>query len=173
MVKKITVSEFEVAYQDQEEHFFLDVRTEDEFKSGFIARFKNIPVDDLHNRVHEVPKHKTVVVICQAGVRSAKAAALLDKQGFAKVLDYTGSFAEWAKLGKPVEQVRKSTITIQRQIQLVAGTLGFTGIVLGYYVNVGFYILAAAVSAGMFLAGLTGRCPMALVLSLMPWNKEN
>jgi len=60
----------------------LDVRTPGEYAGGHIDGALNIPVQQLGNRVAEVPKDQPVVVYCQSGGRSARAAALLKQSGY-------------------------------------------------------------------------------------------
>ena len=71
----------------------LDVRTEREFASGHIDGAYNVPVADLGRRMAEVPANIPVVVYCQAGGRSARAAGQLSARGF-EVLDL-GAMASW------------------------------------------------------------------------------
>lgn len=57
----------------------LDVRTEREWNSGHIKNAVHIPLNDLKNRVEEVKVLKRpIVVCCESGVRSAKAAKYLN-----------------------------------------------------------------------------------------------
>lgn len=57
----------------------LDVRTEREWDQGHIENAVHIPLDDLKNRVDEVKSlNKPVIVCCESGVRSAKAAKFLN-----------------------------------------------------------------------------------------------
>ncbi len=51
----------------------LDVRTRDEFASGHVKGALNIPVQELGQRLSEVPRG-AVVVYCRSGGRSASAA---------------------------------------------------------------------------------------------------
>lgn len=60
----------------------LDVRTVDEFSRGHIDRFKNIPVDELRERIDEVEKEKPVYLICQSGLRSYIASRILEGNGY-------------------------------------------------------------------------------------------
>ena len=48
----------------------LDVRTVGEFSRGHIDGFKNIPVDELRERISEIEIGKPVYLICQSGLRS-------------------------------------------------------------------------------------------------------
>ena len=60
----------------------LDVRTPGEYADGHAEGFVNLPVDDLRERLREVPAGKPVYVICQSGLRSYIACRILAQQGF-------------------------------------------------------------------------------------------
>jgi len=64
--------------------YLLDVRTPEEFASGHVTGAINIPVQDLPRRMKELSDTKRgVVVYCRSGGRSAQAAAMLIRRGFA------------------------------------------------------------------------------------------
>jgi rhodanese-related sulfurtransferase len=66
----------------------LDVRTREEFARGHLDAAKNIPVQELQQRVAEVgPATTSVVVHCHAGQRSRMATQILRAAGFQDVLD--------------------------------------------------------------------------------------
>ena len=69
----------------------LDVRTVDEFSRGHIDGFKNIPVDELRERINEVEKEKTVYLICQSGLRSYIASRILEGNGY-ETYNFSGGF---------------------------------------------------------------------------------
>ena len=60
----------------------LDVRTRGEFRKGHPEGFFNLPVDELRERLDEIPRGKPVYVICQSGLRSYIACRMLSQQGF-------------------------------------------------------------------------------------------
>ena len=60
----------------------LDTRTVAEFSRGHIPGFRNIPVDDLRDRIAELDPEKPVYVICQSGLRSYIACRILAGFGF-------------------------------------------------------------------------------------------
>lgn len=64
-------------------YVFLDVRTEDEFKLGTMPGSTHIPVDELRDRIGELPKDMKYVVFCQVGLRGYVAARMLSQMGFA------------------------------------------------------------------------------------------
>ncbi len=75
---------------------YLDVRTPMEFKSNHIQGFKNIPVDQVPNRINEIPKDKEIVIICQSGARSSSAARFLKQNGYDNVINVSGGMGAWS-----------------------------------------------------------------------------
>ena len=69
----------------------LDVRTVDEFSRGHNNGFKNIPVDELRERINEVEKGKPVYLICQSGLRSYIASRILEGNGY-ETYNFSGGF---------------------------------------------------------------------------------
>ena len=69
----------------------LDVRTVGEFSRGHINGFKNIPVDELRERINEIEKGKPVYLICQSGLRSYIASRILEGNGY-ETYNFSGGF---------------------------------------------------------------------------------
>ena len=69
----------------------LDTRTVGEFRRGHIDGFRNIPVDELRQRIGELEPGKPVYVICQSGVRSYIATRILEGHGF-NAYNFAGGF---------------------------------------------------------------------------------
>ena len=66
----------------------LDVRTPQEYGQGHPPPARNIPVQELPQRLAEVgPPGTKVVVYCQAGARSARAVEILRSSGFTDIFD--------------------------------------------------------------------------------------
>lgn len=59
-----------------------------------------------------------------------------------------------------------------RQAFIVASTIIILGYVLGVLVNPLFEFLPLLVAGGLMFSGLTGVCPMVLILQKMPWNRN-
>ena len=72
-----------------------------------------------------------------------------------------GGLDAWKKAGLPVTLDRNQPIDIIRQVQIVAGSLVLSGVVLGALVAPGFYALSGFVGAGLLFAGVSGFCGMA------------
>jgi NADPH-dependent 2,4-dienoyl-CoA reductase/sulfur reductase-like enzyme/rhodanese-related sulfurtransferase len=60
----------------------LDVRTPSEVKAGTIPGAVNIPVDELRDRLHELPRDKEILAFCQVGLRGYLACRTLTQNGF-------------------------------------------------------------------------------------------
>lgn len=69
----------------------LDTRTVGEYSRGHIEGFRNIPVDELRERLDEIEKGKPVYVICQSGLRSYIACRILEGNGF-EAYNFSGGF---------------------------------------------------------------------------------
>jgi len=75
------------------DHNLLDVRAKSEFAAGSLPGAVNIPVDELRERISEVPT-KDLLVVCQVGQRGHTATLLLNELGIdAKNLD--GGYRTW------------------------------------------------------------------------------
>ena len=69
----------------------LDVRTPQEYAGGHIKGFRNIPVDELRERLDEIGNGKPVYVICQSGLRSYIACRVLAGYGY-EAYNFAGGF---------------------------------------------------------------------------------
>jgi rhodanese-related sulfurtransferase len=93
-IENITVQEAKDKFKETSVQF-IDVRTPGEYKANHRKPFKNIPLSNLASKVDTLDKEKEVVVICQSGMRSAKAAKMLKKQGFQKISNVKGGMSAW------------------------------------------------------------------------------
>ena len=73
----------------------LDTRTRREYAAGHIEGFLNIPVDELRERLREVPQDKPVYVICQSGLRSYIATRILEGNGYT-AYNFSGGYRFFA-----------------------------------------------------------------------------
>jgi rhodanese-related sulfurtransferase len=83
--------------------FFLDVRTQDEWNQAHIAGSKLISLDELQNRLDELPRDRDMVVVCRSGVRSKEGVSILQKAGFTRVDCMSGGILAWKAAGYPLE----------------------------------------------------------------------
>lgn len=86
----------------------LDVRTAADYvgEQGHVKDSVLIPAEELEKRISEIEnfQEKTVVIICRTDKRSAKAAQILTKNGFADVHVVKQGMTDWLKKGYSVER---------------------------------------------------------------------
>jgi len=67
--------------------------------------------------------------------------------------------------------MRGAPLELQRQVQIGAGSLAFLGTLLGLTVSPWFLAVPLLVGGGLTIAGVTGFCGMAMLLTRAPWNR--
>lgn len=78
-----------------EDKFLLDVRSSEEAAKGMIQGAVNIPVDELQDRLKELPRDKEIIIHCGTGVRAEMAYSILQNAGFkARFLNDKVAFME-------------------------------------------------------------------------------
>lgn len=77
------------------EDYLLDVRTVEEFGKGSIPGAVNIPLDEMRQRLNEIPTDKTVYLFCQVGMRGYLASRILMQHGFEDVRSLSGGYRLW------------------------------------------------------------------------------
>ena len=80
----------------------IDVRTAEEHSFGTIPGAVNIPVDELRNRLDEIPTDKPVVLFCAVGLRGYLALRILTGHGYSNVRNLTGGYKTFAAATAPV-----------------------------------------------------------------------
>jgi rhodanese-related sulfurtransferase len=95
-ITNITTTEAKKKF-NQKNIQFLDVRTPGEYNRSHQVPFRNIPLYELTQRMNELDKSKEIVVICQSGIRSSKAARVLKKQGFNQIFNVKGGMSAWKR----------------------------------------------------------------------------
>jgi phage shock protein E len=103
-VPRITSADYKARFfGGKESHTLLDVRSSEEFASGYIPGAVNISVQDLGRKLDKVPQDKPVVVYCRSGSRSAMAAGILQQNGYGEVYDL-GGLIGWTSSGYPTKR---------------------------------------------------------------------
>lgn len=93
--KMATIQWNDIAALEPDSVFLVDVRLPSEHKSGHIPGSVNIPVDELRNRLSELPKDKKIIIYCQIGLRGYLAHRILRQSGFDNVVNLSGGFKTW------------------------------------------------------------------------------
>ena len=97
-MSNLSQTEWAKALTKQPEAVILDVRTEEEFESGYIPNAKNIDlrmgpgfIDEINN----LEKNKSHYVYCRSGARSAQAVQLMRDLGFNETYNLLGGILDW------------------------------------------------------------------------------
>jgi rhodanese-related sulfurtransferase len=147
----------------------VDIRGSDEFAREFISGAKNIPLPEIANATVG-QNHSTVIFQCKTGMRTSANAAALLKSTNCEAFILDGGIDAWKGAGLPIKLDKGKPIEMVRQMQIAAGSLALTGVVLGYALNPAFFALSGSIGAGLLFSGVSGTCAMMHVLKLMPWN---
>ncbi|MFZ0535015.1 MAG: rhodanese-like domain-containing protein [Anaerolineales bacterium] len=92
------------AYQKyQQGAFFLDVRSQEEWDQVHIANSTLIPLDELPNKLSELPNDRDIVVVCLSGHRSEQGVTMLRNAGFSQATCMTDGLTAWKAAGYPLE----------------------------------------------------------------------
>ena len=152
----------------------IDVRSPAEFEDVHATGAINIPLHtfqaDQVIAEHCADPSKPVYVICKMGGRSQKACDALTSAGFKNAVNVTGGTDAWVAAGLGVDQGVSQKFSIQRQVQILAGSISLGGALLSF-LNPLWAILPAFIGAGLVFSGLTNTCGMGTMLSMMPWNQ--
>jgi rhodanese-related sulfurtransferase len=151
----------------------IDIREADEHARERIAGARHHALSKIDSETPARAGDDVLIFHCRSGMRTkanAEKLTVAAQECDAYVLE--GGIDGWKKAGLPVAVDHRQPIEIMRQVQIGAGGLVLTGILLGAFVNPLFYLLSGFVGAGLLFAGITGFCGMANVLALMPWNRK-
>ena len=96
-----TVSPLRAAALAADGAVLLDVREPHEWQVGHAPKARHIPLGQLARRAGELPDGRAVVTVCRSGARSARAVALLARDG-RPVSNLGGGMHAWARAGLPV-----------------------------------------------------------------------
>lgn len=174
-VQTISPSEVSNTGKSGVEPEIIDVRTPAEYEEVHANGARLVPLDGLEP--HKVLASRTgavdapLYILCKSGSRAAKACEQFEAAGFGNAVSIEGGTTAWEKAGLPVVRGRK-TISLERQVRILAGSLVVLGIGLGWFVHPLFFLLSAFIGSGLVFAGLTDSCGMGMLLAKMPWNQR-
>ncbi|MDQ6674455.1 MAG: MBL fold metallo-hydrolase [Chloroflexota bacterium] len=81
----------------------LDVREPSEYAGGHVPGAVSIPQAELASRLDELARERELLIVCEGGTRSARAARFLKQTGFSKVTNLSGGTAAWRSAGLPTD----------------------------------------------------------------------
>ncbi|HEY3589627.1 MAG TPA: rhodanese family protein [Buttiauxella sp.] len=152
----------------------IDIRERDEHARENIAEAHLLSLSAIEkgDRLGPFDPFDTVIFHCQSGMRTVQnAQKLAESVAPAKVYLLEGGLNAWKKDGQEILADKSQPLPLMQQVQIAAGTLVLAGVVLGFSVDQGFFLLSGFVGAGLLFAGISGFCGMARILAKMPWNR--
>jgi rhodanese-related sulfurtransferase len=103
--EETTVDALHARLANDDHVFMLDVRQPDEYREAHVGGSTLIPLDQLVQRLDELPRDRQIVAICRTGNRSGVATGMLRRAGF-DAINLKGGIVQWQKRGLPVERGR-------------------------------------------------------------------
>ncbi len=170
---RIDTNELRRLAQDAPDLRLLDVRTGGEFAAGHIPGSYHVPLDSLKEHVAEFARlEHPVVLICQSGGRASQAHVALQTAGKETLHILDGGMNAWVASGGEVTGADTSRWPMDRQVRLVAGSIGLASVLLSVAVPKAKWI-AGGVGAGLAYSAVSNTCAMASVLSRLPYNQTD
>ena len=175
-MKTVSVQELQKILASGDPIELIDVRTPAEFASVHVPEARLCQLDALDcgaiisSRRGGV--HSSIYILCHSGVRAKKAADKFAEAGFTDTVVVEGGTQAWVDAGLPVERGAKSVLPLDRQLQIVIGSIVLAGVLLAHFVNPHWIWLSGFAGAGLIFAGTTGICLMRNLIALMPWNQK-
>ncbi len=80
----------------------VDVRRNDEWREGYIPDSIHLPLGDLPQHMHRLPKDQPLAVICRSGYRAEIGASILAAYGY-DVIAVRGGVPDWLERNYPVD----------------------------------------------------------------------
>ncbi|MDH3601877.1 MAG: rhodanese-like domain-containing protein [Candidatus Tectomicrobia bacterium] len=159
-------------WMDKGDVVLVDVREPAEYVEEHIQGAGLIPLSRFDPARIPQAEGKTVVLYCRTGNRSAQAGQQLLDSGASAACHLQGGIEAWKAAGYETERTAHAPISLQRQVQIVAGLLVLLGTILGVWVSPWFLLLSGFVGAGLTFAGMTNTCGMAMLLAKLPYNQR-
>lgn len=102
-MQNISANDMQKITKQNPDTYILDVRTLGEYVQKRIKGAKLIPIDQIQNRINEIPKNRPMIVYCETGMRSAQVGRYLDSLGFKSVSNLSQGIMGWQVRGYPIE----------------------------------------------------------------------
>lgn len=157
----------------------LDVRTQMEHDAQRLnAPHELVPLDQLNPDDFMLRRgldaEAPVYMLCKAGGRARKAAALFAAAGYKNtyVIDGGITACDPAATTGAAAPATRAKLSIEEQVRLIAGSAIIIGLFLGLVVKNVFFLIPFLAGAGLAYSGATGDCRLALLLARAPWNKS-
>lgn len=91
---------------NREKGVLIDVSEPAQYAAGHAGGSRNLPLGQIAAGAKALPTNKALplVVMCPNGARAGRAAGMLRKLGFEKVMPLKGGLAAWREANLPIEK---------------------------------------------------------------------
>ena len=98
------ISDFDLIETKEIDYILIDVRTSDEFSSGYIKNAINLDFysETFQNDILSIDKNLPIVLYCRTNNRSTKTANILKENGFKEISVLEGGITDWVKNGNDI-----------------------------------------------------------------------
>ena len=171
-IRGISPQDLNLLRQSGQEIDLIDVSTPAEFWEMHVALARNLPIDSPElAAVISSPRRtpdQPLYVMCRAGVRGKKVCTQFED---ANLVNVEGGTNAWEKSDLAVVRSPHG-MSLDRQAQIVSGTLVFLGSGLALFLHPYFAALPLLAGAGLAVTGITGRCALGALLARISWKSR-
>ena len=91
---------------NRERAVLVDVREPEEFATGHMIGARNVPLNQLEEKLTGTVKNKNVplLLVCATGARAQRAVAMAKKLGYEQAQAVSGGLKAWKEANLPVEK---------------------------------------------------------------------
>jgi rhodanese-related sulfurtransferase len=91
---------------NREKAVVVDVCEVEEFSAGHVGGAKNIPLNQLEEKLPSAVKNKALplILVCQTGARATRALAIVKQLGYAQAQTLGGGLGAWKTANLPIEK---------------------------------------------------------------------
>ena len=154
------------------EALLIDVREPSEHAAEHIPDARLLPLSTFDPARVPQEAGKKVVLHCVMGMRSAQAGQKLLDAGVTTVYNFRGGVQAWKEAGYATARGQRTPLSLERQVQIAAGSVVLLGTLLGVIASPWFLLLSGGVGVGLVYAGMSGTCGMATLLAQLPYNQR-
>ena len=99
--------------EQKDKLLMVDTRTAEEYSFGTIPGAVNIPLDDLRERIAEIPKNQPVVVFCAVGLRGYLAQRILIGNGYENIRNLSGGYKLYSAAVAPLPAPSEAVVPVR------------------------------------------------------------
>jgi CoA-disulfide reductase len=116
-----TIQWHEIDKLNKQDSLILDIREEFELVTGSLENSIHIPLEDLRDRLSEIPKNKKIYVTCQVGLRGYIACRVLEQNGI-KCINIDGGMKTYLSVKraeKSIENQYKNAKEVKKEVAVM------------------------------------------------------